>query len=83
MINIKLEEMFKILIYYILRKKQPPTFYYKREYDKEHWEYIEITEVDLLDSRFKTIDDDFSEFEWEIEKSNIYIEDNKDLWKII
>ena len=83
MINIKLEEMFKILIYYILRKKKPPTFYYKREYEKGHPEYIEITEVDLLDSRFKTIDDDFSEFEWEIEKSNIYIEDNKDLWKII
>lgn len=83
MINIKLEEMFKILIYYILRKKPPPTFYYKREYEKGHPEYIEIIEVDLLDSRFKTIDDDFSEFEWEIEKSNIYIEENKDLWKII
>ena len=83
MINIKLEEMFKILIYYILKKKQPPTFYYKREYEKGHPDYVEITEVDLLDNRFRTIDDDFSEFEWEIKESNIYIEDNKDLWKII
>ena len=36
-------------------------------------QFVEITQIDLLDSRFKTIDDDFSEFEWELEKSNIFI----------
>ena len=66
--NISLKEMFEILIDCILNKKDYPTFYYKREN-----EFIGLSEVDLLDSRFKTIDDDFSEYEWEIEKSNIYV----------
>lgn len=66
--NISLKEMFEMLIDCILNKKDYPTFYYKREN-----EFIELSEVDLLDSRFKTIDDDFSEYEWELEKSNIYV----------
>lgn len=66
--NISLKEMFEMLIDCILNKKDYPTFYYKREN-----EFIGLSEVDLLDSRFKTIDDDFSEYQWELEKSNIYV----------
>ncbi len=66
--NISLKEMFEMLIDCILNKKDYPTFYYKRGN-----EFIGLSEVDLLDSRFKTIDDDFSEYEWELEKSNIYV----------
>lgn len=71
--NISLKEMFDTLIDCILNKKEEyPTFYYRREWEYGHPEYVEITEVDLMYGRFKTIDDDFSEFEWELEKSNIY-----------
>ena len=37
--------------------------------------FDEITQVDLMDSRFKTNDDDFSEYDWELEKSNIYVKE--------
>ncbi len=66
--NISLKEMFEMIIECILNKKDHPIFYYKKEN-----EFVEISEVDLLDSRFKTIDNDFSEYEWELEKSNIYV----------
>lgn len=76
--NISLKEMFDILIDCIMNKKeQYPTFYYKREnFHTGNPEFIEITEVDLLYGRFNTIDGDFSEFEWEIENSNIYMEED-------
>lgn len=70
MLNISLKEMFNILIDCILNNKEQPFFYYKREN-----EYVLIQEVDLMSSRFKTVDDDFSEYEWELEESNIYKED--------
>lgn len=75
--HITLKEMFDILIDCILKQKREyPTFYYKRQnWNTGNTEFIEITEVDLLYGRFKTIDDDFSEFDWEIEKSNIYMEE--------
>lgn len=75
--HITLKEMFDILIDCILKQKREyPTFYYKRQnWNTGNAEFIEITEVDLLYGRFKTIDDDFSEFDWEIEKSNIYMEE--------
>ena len=73
MVNISLQEMFNILTNCITNKQEPPKFYYKREWEEGHPEYVEITEVDLLRGRFKTIDDDFSEFDWELEDSNIYI----------
>lgn len=71
--NITLEEMLNMLIQHIINKKEIPTFYYCREYDEFKEDFIEINEIDLLDSRFRTIDDDFSEYDWELEKSNIYI----------
>ena len=67
--NITLKEMFNIIIKCILSQNtEIPCFYYKREN-----EFIEITEIDLLNTRFYTVDRDFSEYEWEIENSNIYI----------
>lgn len=75
MVNISLQEMFVILTNSILNNQEPPTFYYRNEWETGHPEYVEITEVDLLQGRFKTKDDDFSEYEWELEDSNIYIEE--------
>ena len=72
--NITLKEMFDICIDCILNNKEKPTFYYETEYEIGKFNYQEIMEIDLLDSRFKTIDD-FSEYEWEIAKSNIYIKE--------
>ena len=71
--NITLEEMLNMLIQHIINKKEIPTFYYRREYDEFKEDFIEINEIDLLDSRFKTVDNDFSEYDWELEESNIYI----------
>ena len=69
--NISLKEMFDILIDCILNQKEDyPTFYYKREN-----EYVIIQEVDLMDSRFRTTYGDFSEYEWELEISTIYVEE--------
>ena len=68
--HITLKEMFEILIECIINQKEQPTFYYKRGN-----EYVIIQEVDLMDSRFRTIDGDFSEYEWELEKSTICVEE--------
>lgn len=70
--HITLKEMFDILIDCILNNKEQPFFYYKRGN-----EYVLIQEVDLMDSRFRTVDNDFSEYEWELEKSNIYMKEDK------
>ena len=75
MVNITLEKMLNLLVDCILNAKEIPTFYYKREWETGHPEFIEITEVDLMRGRFKTIDDDFSEYEWELKESNIYVEE--------
>ena len=40
-------------------------------------QYKEIVEMDLLRGRFVTEDGDFSEFEWEINESRIYMESVK------
>ena len=71
--NISLEKMLNVLVDCVCNNVQAPPFYYRREWEKGHPEYDKITEVDLLRGRFKTADDDFSEYEWELEKSNIYI----------
>ena len=68
--HITLKEMFEILTDCIINQKEQPIFYYKREN-----EYVIIQEVDLMQSRFRTIDCDFSEYEWELENSNIYVEE--------
>ena len=70
--HITLKEMFNILIDCILNNREQPFFYYKREN-----EYVLIQEVDLMDPRLRTIDGDFTEYEWELEESNLYKEDNQ------
>lgn len=67
--HITLKQMFDELINCVLNNKEQPSYFWKIEN-----EYILITQVDLMSSRFKTIDDDFSEYEWELESSNIYKE---------
>lgn len=75
--NVSLKEMFDILVDCILNNKEQPVFYYRFEYEENHFDMYMITEVDLMRGRLKTINDDFSEYEWELKKSNIYIwEDN-------
>lgn len=68
--HITLKEMFEILIDCIINQKEQPTFYYKREN-----EYVIIQEVDLMDSRFRTTDGDFSEYGWELKRNTIYVEE--------
>lgn len=71
--NITLKEMFEDLVKWQLGEdcKYNGYFYY---HDGDG-NFDEITQVDLLDSRFKTEDDDFSEYDWELEKSNIYVKE--------
>lgn len=74
--NISLEEMLKTEVDSILTNyENGSTDYY---YKNGEGEFHEITELDLLRGRFYTEDGDFSEFEWELEESHIYIRQ----WKI-
>lgn len=71
--NISLKEMFENLVKLQLNEDcKYDTFYYMNGFN----EFVEITEVDLMDSRFRTIDCDFSEYNWESEKSNIYVRED-------
>ena len=64
--------MLEELVASVLENKPPKTYYYRRENCiTGNDEYVEIISVDLLESRYKTVDD-FSEYEWEIENSRIY-----------
>lgn len=82
--NINLKDMFDMLVKCILnREEEYPTFYYKREnIATGNPEYVEITEVDLMYGRFSTDDGDFSEFDWELDESNIYVEEEEESERI-
>lgn len=67
--HITLEQMLKEMINCILNKKDFPEYYWKDGEDNYH----KITEVDLM-YRIRTDNNDFTEFEWEIEKSRLYRE---------
>ena len=71
--NIALKEMLEDLVKWQLNEdnKYGGLFYY------QNWDgnFLEITEVDLLRSRFKTENDDFSEYDWELKESHIYIKE--------
>lgn len=71
--NITLKEMFEDLVKWQLYEgnEYGGEFYYRNG----EGGFFEITEVDLMRSRFKTEDDDFSEYDWELEKSNIYVKE--------
>lgn len=68
--NITLKEMLEDLVKWQLDEGcQYDAFYYLNG----DGNFKEITEVDMCDSRFKTEDGDFSEYDWELENSNIYV----------
>ena len=67
--KINLETMLLELYNSVVNNKPPNKYYWKYED-----QYKEITEVDLLRDRFKTIDDDFNYYEFELENSNLYRE---------
>ena len=71
--NITLKEMFEDLVKWQLGEDNEygGEFYYQ----DGDGNFDLITEVDLLYSRFRTSDDDFSEYDWELEKSNIYVKE--------
>ena len=70
--HITFEEMIKTELNDILNHySSTHTYYYKNG----EGEYHEIIELDLLRGRFITEDGDFSEFEWELEESHIYMEE--------
>lgn len=70
--NITLKEMLEEIIQCILEQKEKSNYYYK----DEEGNYKKITEVDLF-YRIGTEDGDFTEFEWELEESNLYKEDKQ------
>ena len=71
--HITLKKMLEEIVQSILNKKEIKNYYWK---DGEG-EYRRITEIDLL-RRITTINDDFTEFEWELEESRLYkIEEDK------
>lgn len=67
--HITLKEMLEEIIQCILGQKEKSNYYYR---DGEG-NYKLITEVDLF-YRITTEDRDFTEFEWELEESNLYKE---------
>ena len=71
--NITLKEMLEDLVKWQLNEdnKYGGEFYYRNG----EGGYFEITEVDLMRSRFETEDGDFSEYDWELEESNIYVKE--------
>lgn len=70
--NITLEEMLNAVTQDILSNCAigASAYYYK----DGSGEYHEIVELDLFRGRFVTDNGDFSEFEWELRESNIYID---------
>lgn len=70
MIKITLKEMLEEMVNCILNKEEFKNYYWK---DGEN-NYHLITEVDLM-YRIKTDNDDFTEFEWELEESSLYKEE--------
>lgn len=70
--HITFEEMIKTELNDILSNYSSIHTYYYRNGENE---YHEIIELDLLRGRFITDDGDFSEFEWELEESHIYMEE--------
>ena len=78
--NITLKEMLEDLVKWVLGEeyKYGGEFYYRNG----EGEYFEITEVDLLNGRFYTEDNDFSEYDWELKESNIYVREEIQDWRV-
>ena len=69
--HITLKEMLETEVYDILNNY--PTGGHAYFWKNGESELVEIIELDLFRGRFITSDGDFSEFEWELEESNIYM----------
>ena len=65
--HITLKEMLEEIVQCILEQKEINEYYWK---DGER-EFHRITEIDLL-YRIRTSNDDFTEYEWELENSRLY-----------
>lgn len=78
--NITLKEMLEDLVKWVLGEecKYGGEFYYR---DGEG-NYLEIIEVNLLNGRFYTEDNDFSEYDWELKESNIYVREEIQDWSV-
>lgn len=68
--NITLKEMLEDLVKWQLNEEYKYGTFYYQDGDGN---FEEITQIDLLDSRFRTENGDFSEYEWELKESNIYV----------
>jgi len=70
--HITLKEMLEIEVKDILNNYSSGshTYYWKNGDNQYH----EIVELDLLRGKFITDDGDFSEFEWEMKESRIYMD---------
>lgn len=75
--NITLEEMLNVATQDILSNYAigAPAYYYK----DASGEYHAIVELDLFRRRFVTDNGDFSEFEWELRESHIYINESSEI----
>ena len=71
--HITLKEMLETEVYDILNNY--PSGGRRYFWKNGEGEYNEIVELDLFRGRFITDDGDFSEFEWEIKESSIYMEE--------
>lgn len=69
--HITLKELLETEVNDILNNPSGGHIYF---YKNGEGQYHEIIELDLLRGRFITDDGDFSEFEWELEESHIYME---------
>lgn len=70
--NVPLKEMLDSWVSWIVsnyKSPEPPEYYYQNG----EYEFVNITELDLMSDRFYTVDGDFSEFEWELKESHIYV----------
>ena len=67
--HITLIEMLEECLHCIMNGFEIPKYYWKNG----EGQYQLITQIDLLD-RIKTLDDDFTEYEWEIKESRLYRE---------
>ena len=71
--KVTVKQMLEELTEALVTQKEPKTYYWEREnFNTGNLEMVEITEVDLLRDRFKTIDDDFHYYEYELQDSHIY-----------
>lgn len=72
--NVPLKEVLDSWVDWILsnyKSPKPPEYYYQNG----NYEFVRITELDLMSDRFYTEDGDFSEFEWELKESSIYVKE--------